>query len=64
MGEYLKNMQLSQMRAEAVRHYLISKGISPARIRAVGFGSSSPLADNKTAAGRSQNRRIEMVRVK
>jgi outer membrane protein OmpA-like peptidoglycan-associated protein len=64
MGDYLKNMQLSQMRAEAVRHYLISKGIAPARIRAVGFGSSSPIADNKTAAGRSQNRRIEMVRVK
>jgi outer membrane protein OmpA-like peptidoglycan-associated protein len=64
MGDYMKNMQLSQMRAEAVRQYFISKGIAAARIRAVGFGSSSPIADNKTAAGRAQNRRIEMVRVK
>jgi outer membrane protein OmpA-like peptidoglycan-associated protein len=64
IGEYMRNMQLSQMRAEAVRQYLISKGIDAERIRAVGFGSSSPIADNKTAAGRSQNRRVEMVRVK
>lgn len=63
-GNYNKNMQLSQMRAESVRQYMISKGIEPARLRAVGFGSSSPVADNRTAAGRSMNRRIEVIRVK
>jgi outer membrane protein OmpA-like peptidoglycan-associated protein len=64
MGEYTKNMQISQTRAEAVRQYLIAKGISSERVKAVGFGSSSSIADNKSAAGRSQNRRIEMIRVR
>jgi outer membrane protein OmpA-like peptidoglycan-associated protein len=64
VGNYTKNMQLSQLRAEAVRQYLISKGINPDRVRAAGFGSSSPIADNQTAAGRAQNRRIEVVRIK
>jgi outer membrane protein OmpA-like peptidoglycan-associated protein len=64
VGDYAKNMRLSQMRADAVRLYLIGKGIAAERIRAVGFGSSSPIADNKTAAGRAQNRRLELVRVK
>lgn len=64
IGGMAKNMQLSQMRAEAIRQYLIAKGISPERIRAIGFGSSSPVADNKTASGRAQNRRIEVLRVK
>ena len=64
IGSYMKRMQLSQLRAEAVRQYLISKGIAASRIRAVGFGSSSPIADDRTASGRAQNRRIEMVRVK
>lgn len=63
-GNFTKNMQLSQMRAEAVRQYMISKGIESGRIRAAGFGSSSPVADNRTAAGRAQNRRIEVVRIK
>jgi outer membrane protein OmpA-like peptidoglycan-associated protein len=64
MGNYTKNMQLSQMRAEAVRQYLIAKGVASNKVRAVGFGSSSPIADNKTAAGRAQNRRIEVIRVR
>ena len=64
VGNYSKNMVLSQQRAESVRQYLISKGIEPERIRAAGFGSSSPIADNRTAAGRAQNRRIEVVRIK
>jgi outer membrane protein OmpA-like peptidoglycan-associated protein len=63
-GNYGANMQLSQTRAETVRQYLISKGIASGRIRAVGFGSSSPIDDNKTAAGRARNRRIEVVRIK
>jgi outer membrane protein OmpA-like peptidoglycan-associated protein len=63
-GNYAANMQLSQTRAETVRQYLISKGIAPGRIRAVGLGSSSPIDDNKTASGRARNRRIEVVRIK
>jgi outer membrane protein OmpA-like peptidoglycan-associated protein len=64
LGDRVKNQQVSQLRAEAVRQYLISKGVGAGRIRAVGLGPSNPIADNKTAAGRSQNRRIEIVRLK
>jgi len=64
MGNFANNMQISQMRAETVRQYLIAKGIAPQRLRAVGFGSSNSIDDNKTAAGRARNRRIEVVRVK
>ncbi len=64
MGKYESNMRLSQMRAESVRRYLIAQGIDPKRMRAVGFGPSSPIADNRTAAGRAKNRRIEVVRLK
>ncbi|HUI92948.1 MAG TPA: OmpA family protein [Chitinivibrionales bacterium] len=64
MGKYASLMQLSQMRAEAVRQYLLSQGIGPGRVRAVGYGAGSPIADNRSAAGRALNRRIEIVRVK
>lgn len=63
-GNYNKNIKLSNMRAESIRQYIISKGIESSRIRANGFGSSSPIADNRTAAGRAQNRRIEIIRTK
>lgn len=53
-------MTLSQSRAESVRNYLIqSYGIDPSRIRAVGYGSTRPIADNATKTGREMNRRIE-----
>jgi outer membrane protein OmpA-like peptidoglycan-associated protein len=64
IGKYEKNLNLSQSRAEAVRQYFISKGVNAGRVRAVGFGPSSPIADNRTADGRMQNRRIEIVRIK
>lgn len=51
------NMELSQKRAEAVRDYFISKGISGDRLTAQGFGDTQPVADNATAAGKAQNRR-------
>ena len=54
------NNPLSQRRAESVYNYLISKGISGSRLEAQGFGSSQPVADNNTAAGKSQNRRVEV----
>jgi outer membrane protein OmpA-like peptidoglycan-associated protein len=53
------NRSLSQKRAEAVVTYLTSKGIDHGRLSAKGFGPDQPLSDNKTAAGRQKNRRVE-----
>ena len=55
------NRDLSQRRAEAVRQYLISKGIADARLTSEGVGPDEPVADNKTSSGRRANRRIEFV---
>ena len=55
------NMKLSQRRADAVRDDLVSNGINSANIQAVGMGEDNPVASNSTAAGRQQNRRVEMV---
>jgi len=52
------NMKLSQQRADAVRQYLLSKGISGTRIEAKGFGENQPAADNATPEGRALNRRV------
>lgn len=54
------NMTLSQKRTESVKAYLISKGVSEARLTAIGYGESKPIADNKTAAGKAKNRRVEL----
>ena len=54
------NNPLSQNRANSVKNYLASQGISSSRMTAKGYGSSSPIADNSTAAGREQNRRVEI----
>ncbi len=59
VGKEASNMRLSQRRAEAVLDYLVSKGISPDRLEANGFGPTKPVASNKTARGRAQNRRTE-----
>ena len=58
-GSSSRNLELSQLRANAVRDYLIQLGIDPTRLSAYGFGDGVPIADNATAAGRSLNRRIE-----
>jgi outer membrane protein OmpA-like peptidoglycan-associated protein len=55
------NQGLSERRADAVRDALTGMGISSDRIRTRGFGKSSPVADNETASGRQQNRRVEVV---
>jgi OOP family OmpA-OmpF porin len=52
---------LSKRRAEAVRDYLVSRGIDPSRINVLFFGQTMPIAPNDTAEGRQQNRRVEMV---
>ena len=54
-----KNLQLSQNRADAIRMYLIRKGIPESHLTAIGYGSSRPIADNRTVAGRAANRRVE-----
>ncbi len=56
-----RNLRLSERRAQAVRGYLVRKGIAPERLRAVGFGESQPLFDNTSAAGRKKNNRLEFV---
>ncbi len=55
------NQALSERRALSVSNYLASQGVSPARLRAVGYGETHPIADNATAAGRAANRRVEIV---
>lgn len=54
------NMVLSQKRTNAVRSYLIEKGIAENRLTATGFGESKPVATNETSLGRSKNRRVEL----
>jgi outer membrane protein OmpA-like peptidoglycan-associated protein len=53
------NLKLSKDRAASVRAFLITAGVSEARLSSEGFGSERPIADNKTDAGRAQNRRVE-----
>ncbi|HET9219855.1 MAG TPA: OmpA family protein [Terriglobia bacterium] len=55
------NQSLSERRAESVKTYLTDQGIPAANIRSRGFGESQPVASNDTAAGRQQNRRVELV---
>ncbi|HXN30285.1 MAG TPA: OmpA family protein [Polyangiaceae bacterium] len=55
------NQELSQRRAQSVRDYLVSRGISADRVTAQGFGLTRPIADNASAEGRANNRRVEIV---
>ncbi len=59
VGKPAKNQELSQSRAEAVRDYLVGKGIEAGRVQATGHGDTRPVEDNKKAKGRAANRRIE-----
>jgi outer membrane protein OmpA-like peptidoglycan-associated protein len=60
-GQNDYNLRLSQARAESVRDYLVARGIDHARMEPKGYGEEVPLADNRTKAGRDQNRRVEFV---
>lgn len=61
VGNAKNNQILSEARANTVRTYLISKGIDPNRVTAKGYGMTKPIASNKTAAGKAQNRRTEVT---
>lgn len=60
VGNDNDNLELSQARADAVKQFLIKKGIEANRITAVGYGEALPIADNGTAEGRQKNRRTEV----
>lgn len=60
-GSAALNMRLSKERAESIKAYLVSKGANASRIEATGYGMTQPIATNKTAAGRQQNRRVEFT---
>jgi len=59
-GSKATNDRLSKQRADAVKKYLVTKGVTADRIDTYGHGPDEPIADNKTAAGRAQNRRVEL----
>jgi OOP family OmpA-OmpF porin len=60
-GSATYNEALSQRRAASVRAALVAAGIDPARVTAMGMGEALPVASNDTAAGRQQNRRVEII---
>jgi OOP family OmpA-OmpF porin len=59
VGSVSANLTLSKNRAEAVKTYLATQGVDPAKITAEGYGKANPIATNKTAKGRQLNRRVE-----
>jgi outer membrane protein OmpA-like peptidoglycan-associated protein len=61
MGSEEMNQSLSQRRADAVKSYLVGQGVGSARLSTSGRGENAPVADNESAAGRQQNRRVEVV---
>jgi outer membrane protein OmpA-like peptidoglycan-associated protein len=60
-GSDAVNLPLSEKRADAVKAYLLKKGLTSNRVEAKGFGSTKPIADNNSEAGKSKNRRVEIV---
>lgn len=61
VGSDAYNQSLSENRAGTVRAYLVAQGVDPAGVTSIGYGKSNPVADNGTATGRRQNRRVEII---
>jgi outer membrane protein OmpA-like peptidoglycan-associated protein len=61
VGSAEYNQRLSENRADSVRTYLVEQGIASNNVGTAGFGESMPVASNDTAAGRQQNRRVELI---
>ncbi len=62
VGDAQANLALSAKRADAVKAYLVGKGVGAERLTTKGLGASKPAAPNTTAEGRQQNRRVELVK--
>jgi outer membrane protein OmpA-like peptidoglycan-associated protein len=60
-GQHQYNVDLGKRRADAVRDQLVSRGVAADRIKSVGIGPDRPVADNKSAEGRANNRRVEII---
>ena len=60
-GSESSNMELSERRAQSVRDYVVSRGVPSDMITAKGVGQHRPVSDNTTAAGRANNRRVEII---
>jgi len=61
VGSEEYNQGLSEKRAENVMSFLIEQGVSPSRLRSVGYGLTRPVADNETSEGRAKNRRVDLI---
>jgi len=59
VGPDAVNVRISTQRAEAIKSYLVAKGVSPLKIEAIGYGKENPIASNNTGEGRQLNRRVE-----
>jgi outer membrane protein OmpA-like peptidoglycan-associated protein len=63
VGSDEMNQKLSEARAETVKQYLVSQGVSASRLTTRGYGESKPIGDNSTPEGRAMNRRIELIKI-
>jgi len=61
VGSAQGNLILSKKRSQAVKNFMMSKGIDGDRLTSLYFGETDPIADNNTAEGRQKNRRVEMT---
>lgn len=64
VGDDVKNQELSEKRAASIKEYLIKAGVDANNLTSKGFGEYSPIASNKTKAGRAKNRRVEIIHMK